>query len=472
MNALSHRRALCILAACAALVGVLPATAGAAAPPRPQSAYALRTAPRRAASPPNLTYHGGRVIGHVKVDVVVWGSWSYGTTVPLTGAHSMSSFFGGITASRYLDWLSEYNTPSQQIGRGTLEGVYTVHPPAADDHATVTSAQIADGLRALIGAGRIPKPSTSRVYAVFFRNGQLISTPFGNSRSNFCAYHDTISYGSTPAYFAIVPYEVGSRGCRAGVDVVRQRDDRRVARARRGDHRSRRRPQPAGVVRPQQRRDRRHLCRRVVARGRYGWRRRPLCRAAGVEQPLAFLHRDPLTRQPFQLLASECARSAHSDADAKCEPRSQHAADRVRDGSRRRRNPLHPSVARRLGSRPRPAVVLTVAAERGELRFGDLEQCRHRLDGKVEATGDVFGVEPHVTQGECECVRDRETEQEWVIGDRHEVEGTTTVAGPSSVTRYRILSDRNRAASPVPTMVRWRVETSSDAGRSARSWRR
>ena len=215
MNVSSRRRALGILAACVALVGVLPATAGAAAPPRLHQAYSQHPMLRRGASAPNLTYHGGRVISHVKVDVVVWGSWSYGTTVPLTGSHSISSFFGGITASKYLDWLSEYNTPTQQIGRGSIEGVYTVHPPAADDHATVTSTQIASALRTLIGAGSIPKPSTSRVYAVFFRNGQVISTPFGNSRSNFCAYHDTMSYGSGAAYYAVVPYEVGSRGCRA-----------------------------------------------------------------------------------------------------------------------------------------------------------------------------------------------------------------------------------------------------------------
>jgi hypothetical protein len=48
---------------------------------------------------------------------------------------------------------------------------------------------------------------------VFFRSGQVISTPFGNSRNDFCAYHDTTSYGSATLYVAVVPYEVGSRGC-------------------------------------------------------------------------------------------------------------------------------------------------------------------------------------------------------------------------------------------------------------------
>ena len=132
----------------------------------------------------------------------------------MTGAKSVSSFFSGITASSYVDWLSEYNTPTQKIGRGTLDGVYTVHPPAADNGSVVTSAQIADGLKSLIKAGVLPKPSTTRLYAVFFRSGQEISTLFGNSTDDFCAYHDSFASGSSTVYLAVIPYEVGNRGCK------------------------------------------------------------------------------------------------------------------------------------------------------------------------------------------------------------------------------------------------------------------
>jgi hypothetical protein len=37
----------------------------------------------------------------------------------------------------------------------------------------------------------------------------------GNSVYNFCAYHDTMTYGSSTAYYAVIPYEVGNRGCKA-----------------------------------------------------------------------------------------------------------------------------------------------------------------------------------------------------------------------------------------------------------------
>jgi hypothetical protein len=188
----------------------------AAASPHPRAERTLRPAPSRAVAhaAPQLTYYGGHVLSHVKVDVVVWNSWSYGKTVPLSGKHSISSFFAGITASKYIDWLGEYDTPTQHIQRGTLEGVYTVHPPASANGKTVSAAALGDALRVVIGQGQLPKPSTNRLYAIFFRSGQKIVTPDGNSVDDFCAYHDTMSYASATAYFAVVPYEVRSRGCK------------------------------------------------------------------------------------------------------------------------------------------------------------------------------------------------------------------------------------------------------------------
>ena len=168
----------------------------------------------RAASMPHLTYYGGHVLSHVKVDVVVWGSWSYPATVPLTGKRSVSSFFAGVTASPHLDWLNEYDTPTQHIKRGTLEGVYTVHPPSAANGATISDTQLGTALRALIDAGQLPKPSTTRLYAIFFRSGQTIVTPDGTSTNGFCAYHDTMTYKSSTAYFAVMPYELDNRGCK------------------------------------------------------------------------------------------------------------------------------------------------------------------------------------------------------------------------------------------------------------------
>jgi len=66
----------------------------------------------------------------------------------------------------------------------------------------------------MIAGGKLPKPSTNRFYAIFFRSGQTIVTPDGNSADDFCAYHDTVAYKSSSAYFAVVPYELRNRGCK------------------------------------------------------------------------------------------------------------------------------------------------------------------------------------------------------------------------------------------------------------------
>jgi hypothetical protein len=213
MNASSRRLAACLIVGISSLVATSPSPAGAIA--RPRTVYPQQPAGRAGATvAPHLNYYGGHVLSHVKVDVVVWNSWSYGKTVPLTGAHSISSFFAGITASKYLDWLSEYDTPTQHIKRGTLEGVYTVHPPSSANGKTVTGAQLGAALRTLIDTGQLPKPSTDRIYAIFFRSGQTIVTPDGNSADDFCAYHDTMAYKSSTAYFAVVPYELRNAGCK------------------------------------------------------------------------------------------------------------------------------------------------------------------------------------------------------------------------------------------------------------------
>jgi hypothetical protein len=191
-------RVLAAMVASAAMISVLSISAAGAA-----------------VDTPHLDYYGGRVISNVKIDVVVWRSWSYPSTVPLTGRRSVQSFASGVVASRYVDWLSEYNTLAQRIGRGTLEGVFTVDPPTSADGNVVSDASIRRALSSLIAAGRLPRPSVNRLLVVFFRRGQIITRPGADSVRTFCAYHDTMSYSSRPVAYAVIPYELDNAGCRA-----------------------------------------------------------------------------------------------------------------------------------------------------------------------------------------------------------------------------------------------------------------
>jgi hypothetical protein len=212
MNAFSRRLVACLLGTLACTLGLAPSIA--AAEPTHRTFATTLSARRAGASDPHLDYYGGRVLGHVKVDIVVWDRWSYGRSAHLTGSRSIESFLKAITASPYVDWLDEYDTPTQHIGRGSVEGVYTVHPPAADNGARISSNQINDAVRTMIAGKQLPTPSTTRLYAIFFPSRKTISTPGGDSASDFCAYHDTTMSGRSTLYYAVMPYEVSNRGCK------------------------------------------------------------------------------------------------------------------------------------------------------------------------------------------------------------------------------------------------------------------
>jgi hypothetical protein len=197
-----------------------------AAQARPAPATTARTMKLRTAAPrpavvrasgviPSLTYYGGHLISHVKIDLVVWDQWGY-TTAPLRGTRSVSTFLAGMVQSPYVDWLREYNTanPAQTINRGSLEGIYRITPNPNRNGATIQDLGIQRELSAQINNGHLPAPSPDRLYVVFFPGGHRIVLQGDNSHSNFCAYHSAFAYNSAPLYYAVIPKEANNPGCR------------------------------------------------------------------------------------------------------------------------------------------------------------------------------------------------------------------------------------------------------------------
>lgn len=162
-----------------------------------------------------MTYHGGHVLANVKIDLVIWDTWSYSndprTGAPLYGTRSVSSFLSNIVRSPLIDWLSEYNTPQQRIGRGSLEGIYTIHPSAANNPATLSPYTIETVLKNKINAGALPGNGPNRLYMIYLPNGKQISI------SNACAYHSYTNNNGNHAYYAVMPYNVNRGGCRKAI---------------------------------------------------------------------------------------------------------------------------------------------------------------------------------------------------------------------------------------------------------------
>jgi hypothetical protein len=161
----------------------------------------VRLVPRSnaaAASTPHLTYWGGRVVRNARVVVVVWGSGTYQSQVVSSSSSNVVSFYNGIEKSPYVDWLREYNTPSDTIGRGSVVGRYTIAPSSKNNGATVDDvANIRPELAAQIRAHHLPAPDSNTVYALFFHRGQVIRQGGTDSAHGFCAYHNTVKWSST-----------------------------------------------------------------------------------------------------------------------------------------------------------------------------------------------------------------------------------------------------------------------------------
>jgi hypothetical protein len=180
----------------------------------PQAAAPVAAAPAGA----HLTYWGGPVISNVNVVKVEYGAGTYQSFVTGTGAGTVASFYTGVTNSPYFDWLSEYNTPTQTIGRGSYQGDHPITPASSRNKATISDANIQAELNAQITAGHLPAPTANTLYSVHFPKGKRIS--LGTSRScvagGFCAYHGTFVRNGVNVYYAVLPDMSAGSGCDVG----------------------------------------------------------------------------------------------------------------------------------------------------------------------------------------------------------------------------------------------------------------
>jgi hypothetical protein len=154
---------------------------------------------------PHLTYYGGRVISNIKLVMVLYGSGTYGSYIANDAAPSMASFYQQVVASSYIDWLCEYATPTQAIGRGAYAGKVTITPSAANNGHIISDANIQSELARQLAAGHLPAPDANTLYMLHFPQGKIITSQGLSSCVNFCGYHGTMLSGSTEVYYAVLP---------------------------------------------------------------------------------------------------------------------------------------------------------------------------------------------------------------------------------------------------------------------------
>jgi hypothetical protein len=179
----------------------------------------------------HLDYFGGRVVSNMQVVVVLYGRGSYIPEVTGSGGMgSMASFFGGVLASPYVDWLTEYDTApqtpgtGQTIGRGIFLQQVAIVPSRRNNGTVIDDANIQAELGAQIQAGALPGPShdalgnNNTYYAIFFPHGKTIRDQGSVSCSAFCAYHGSVARAANVGeiYYGVHPDMQSGSGCERG----------------------------------------------------------------------------------------------------------------------------------------------------------------------------------------------------------------------------------------------------------------
>jgi MYXO-CTERM domain-containing protein len=167
------------------------------------------------ASANTLTYRGGPVLAHVKVNTVYWGT---NVAFSGTGTQSLDAFYTAVTQSAYYDWLIEYKTTSQpSVGRGSFGAQYMY---TAGKTGSLTDANIQTALGTLIDGGKVPAPDADTLYAIHFAPGISITMSDGSaSCSVFCAYHGSFNHGGKAVFYSVNPDQGGACAGGCGGDA-------------------------------------------------------------------------------------------------------------------------------------------------------------------------------------------------------------------------------------------------------------
>jgi hypothetical protein len=189
---------------------------------------ASRVTGRGFASPNDLLYYGGPVMSNVQVVVVLWTNG-----VDATEQNNAGPFFTAVTASPWMDILSEYYTAgrngqdtlpgsNQIIGHGTYLNSKVITPSlcGSGGSCSLTDAGIQAELIAQLKAGNLPQPqfdaagNPNTLYMVYFPPGVTITMGSATSCVDFCAYHGTATYNSNPLIYGVAPdFSSPSSGC-------------------------------------------------------------------------------------------------------------------------------------------------------------------------------------------------------------------------------------------------------------------
>ncbi len=187
-----------VVAAVVALLASGDAAADVHTVPLPPRGDAVTTG---AAPGFHLGYFGGPVVEQLAVVQVLWGTGDFAASVARTSSPSIATFYEHVLASAYVDWLVEYDTPSQHIGHGRFVGQFRI-APAPTSGPLDDSAVVAELGRQIVN-GHLPAADANTLYVVFFPRGIPVTTGQLTTCVDVCGWH-----GSAPSVAGVLRYSV------------------------------------------------------------------------------------------------------------------------------------------------------------------------------------------------------------------------------------------------------------------------
>lgn len=163
--------------------------------------------PRTGSNPGKLQYFGGPINPNVVVNPIFYGEADF--------QKEISAFYAAVVDSPHIDWLSEYNTPTQKIGRGSFGKSYKETQNLKTNLDDVDDIQ--PYLIDLVKKGKIT-PSETAYFPIHFAPGISVTQGGQGSCEVFCAYHGTIDVSAISStkylYYGVLPDQGG--GCAGG----------------------------------------------------------------------------------------------------------------------------------------------------------------------------------------------------------------------------------------------------------------
>jgi hypothetical protein len=156
------------------------------------------------------TYGNGPVISSVEVVPALWNGGLTNGTI----RSELHCFYTALVHSPFMDMMAEFDTPTQTIGRGSVDSTVSFVPTRTS--TSLSHDDIQNEIAHQIDVGTLPAPNANTLYMVQLPPRVVVHAFGDTSCVDFCAYHDSFSHNSKQIRYGVLPDDSPGSGCDTG----------------------------------------------------------------------------------------------------------------------------------------------------------------------------------------------------------------------------------------------------------------